>query len=412
MSTMVFLNPTAMEAGLEAAFAALDAPSDAARAAFARVAKRGLPTRREEGWRWSDFSAALRQREPKPVATPEDALDASPFVDAAPFECSIIDGRIVTPEAAAPDGVDISVSAPLAPREASADHPMATLNGAMAQRALQISVADGAHVARPILIRHIAGGEAFSFAQSNIVVGAGAKATIIETYEGEGAGFYSHLNHVSVAEQAALSRVSLQTIGDDAVLHQQSVGDIAAGAQFRQTGLATGARLSRAETMLDIVGEDADVMIDSASLAEGNRHQDFTTHMRFKARGCSVRQRHKSVSRGRGRSIFQGKFEVARPAQKTDAQMAANALLLSDGAEANHKPELEIYADDVECAHGSTCGALDEEALFYLRQRGLKEEAARALLIDAFLSEVFDNIDDETVRGVFRAGVARWLGTL
>ena len=115
------------------------------------------------------------------------------------------------------------------------------------------------------------------------------------------------------------------------------------------------------------------------------------------------------MARDRGRNIFQGKFHVERSAQKTDARMTANALLLSDGAEANHKPELEIYADDVECAHGSTSGALDADALFYLRQRGLDEDAARALLIEAFLGEVIDGIDVDGVRDVFRARVNSWL---
>jgi Fe-S cluster assembly protein SufD len=100
---------------------------------------------------------------------------------------------------------------------------------------------------------------------------------------------------------------------------------------------------------------------------------------------------------------------VARGAQKTDARMTANALLLSGDAEANHKPELEIYADDVECAHGSAIGALDEDALFYLRQRGLDETSARALLIEAFVGEVIDGVENEAVREVFANEVAAWL---
>jgi len=101
---------------------------------------------------------------------------------------------------------------------------------------------------------------------------------------------------------------------------------------------------------------------------------------------------------------------VKREAQKTDARMTANALLLSDMAEANHKPELEIYADDVECAHGSTVGALDDDALFYLRQRGLSESQARALLIEAFVGAVIDTVEEDGVRGVLAGRVTSWLG--
>jgi len=128
-----------------------------------------------------------------------------------------------------------------------------------------------------------------------------------------------------------------------------------------------------------------------------------------KAPHCRTRQLHKGAARDHGRNVFQGKFEVEREAQKTDAKMTANALLLSDMAEANHKPELEIYADDVECAHGSTCGALDEDALFYLRQRGLDETAARALLVEAFVGEVIDGMDDDRLGDIFCTKVADWL---
>ena len=138
------------------------------------------------------------------------------------------------------------------------------------------------------------------------------------------------------------------------------------------------------------------------------RHADATSLISFNATGCETRQLHRAAIRDRARGVFQGKFLVARGSQKTDAEMNAGALLLADTAEANHKPELEIYADDVKCAHGSTAGALDAEAIFYMRQRGLSEHAARALLVEAFLGEVFDGLP-AGIEHILRGQLSRWL---
>ena len=183
-------------------------------------------------------------------------------------------------------------------------------------------------------------------------------------------------------------------------------------AKFNQTSLSTGSRLCRHETHAHFWAPGSSASINSAALMAGERHSDFTSEARHIAPDCTIRQTHKGVAKDRGRNIFQGKFHVLRDAQKTDAKMTANALLLSDGAEANHKPELEIYADDVECAHGSTVGALDDDALFYLRQRGLDEADARTLLVEAFVGEVVESIANDGVRKIFAARVNKWLHSL
>jgi Fe-S cluster assembly protein SufD len=146
----------------------------------------------------------------------------------------------------------------------------------------------------------------------------------------------------------------------------------------------------------------------SAAALSGARHADQTSLVAFNAVGGRTRQIHRAALKDRTRGVFQGKFLVARGSQQTDAEMNAGALLLSDAAEANHKPELEIYADDVKCAHGSTAGALDDDALFYMRQRGLSEHAARALLIEAFLGEVFDGLP-AGIEHILRGQLSRWL---
>ena len=181
------------------------------------------------------------------------------------------------------------------------------------------------------------------------------------------------------------------------------------GASFRQCALLLGAKAARVETRIFCLEPRGSVDLASVTLVDGERHADQTSLVSLHAPECAVAQRHKSALRDRGRAVFQGKFHVARAGQKTDAHMTARALILNEGPEADHKPELEIYADDVKCGHGSTVGALDAEALFYLRQRGLPESAARALLVEAFIGEVFEAIDDGAIAAAFRTRAQRWL---
>jgi Fe-S cluster assembly protein SufD len=214
---------------------------------------------------------------------------------------------------------------------------------------------------------------------------------------------------LNVRDGGACRRTVLQETGAAAIINSICAAKIDGDARFEQTSLSTGSRLSRHESHIHFWAPGSSASINSAALLSDSRHSDFTTETKHIAKECETRQVHKGVANDRGRNIFQGKFHVARAAQKTNAKMTANALLLSDGAEANHKPELEIYADDVECAHGSTVGALDGDALFYLRQRGLSEAEARALLVEAFVGEVVESITHDGARAIFAARVAEWL---
>ncbi|MEZ5895098.1 MAG: Fe-S cluster assembly protein SufD [Parvularculaceae bacterium] len=412
-------NPTPLEVALEATFNSQSGNSqsgkpgggDAVRAhAFERFAAARLPHRRIEGWRWSDFNAALRNVKgaPAPLETRAPPLVAE-LAGLKPLELRIVNGRIDLPAGEAPAGVryDVIDAAPHMPQ--LEPHPLASLNVAMTEKALRLEILDGDDFGQPIVIRHINTGAGFCFAQTLIRLSAGAKATIIETFEGDGAGFYAHLGQVVIEDGAALTRAVLQDVGDDAIVQSICAVKLEGASHFSQTSLSTGARLSRHETLAHLLAAGASVKLDSASLLAGERHQDFTSEVLFVGEGGETRQRHKGVARDHGRNVFQGKFKVMRSAQKTDAKMNAAALLLSDTAETNHKPELEIYADDVQCAHGSTAGALDENAIFYMRQRGLDEDAARALLIEAFVAEAFDMIAHPGLHQAFAARVAGWL---
>lgn len=406
----VLNNPTEFETALEAAFNARSKTNEAQAAAFDRYAKLRLPNRRVEGWKWSDMNAALRSTTDAPAEAPETILPASPFAALNPLEFRIFDGRIELPAEDMPEGLRYGVMDPVATIPELETHAIATLNVAMTRKSLGIEICEGVDFERPILIRHICGKAGFAFAQTMMRVSPGAKFHLIETFEGEGAGLYSHLFHLNVRDGGECRRTVLQETAADLVLNSICAAKVDGDARFEQTSLSTGSRLSRHESHVHFWAPNSSASINSATLLSGERHADFTSETRHMAADCTTRQLHKGVARDRGRNVFQGKFFVERAAQKTDAKMTANALLLSDGAEANHKPELEIYADDVECAHGSTVGALDDDALFYLRQRGLDEAQARALLVEAFVGEIVESVDDEGVRAVLSARVAEWLG--
>ncbi len=377
-------------------------------AAFVRYARLGLPNRRVEGWKWSDFNAALRGPAAANDAAAPETIPPSPFAALEPLEIQIVDGRVLSPDAAKLDGFEFGVIEPGGSDPDFDGHSLVALNIALTRRAFGYRVEKGANIERPILIRHINTKPGHVFSQVLGRGDEGSRSTIIETFEGR-AVFHSAVHHLSVYRNAELSRYVLNDTDAGAVTHGFFGAMVGEGARFRQTSLSTGGRLCRHETHLLYPAAGGFSDVASAALVAGDRHSDFTTQVRFRAPGGEARQLHKGVASGKARNVFQGKFHVERAAQKTDAKMTANALLLSEGAEANHKPELEIYADDVECAHGSTVGALDDDALFYLRQRGLSASAARALLIEAFAGEVVDSIDNEGVRNVFATRVAAWL---
>ncbi len=408
MTQTAIHNPSAFETALEAAFNGRSKTGEAQAAAFDRYAKLRLPNRKVEGWKWSDFNNALRSFEPANDVA-DTTITPSAFAGLDPLEFRIIDGRIEIPAEETPEGLRYGIMDTVATIPELENHAIATLNVAMTRKALGVEVFEGVRFDRPILIRHINTGAGFSFAQTMIRFAENTHATLIETYEGEGAGFYSHLFHTVLRDGAEVKRFVLQDAAEKSITHSICAAKVDEKARLEQTSLSTGGRLTRHESHIHFWAQGSAAAINSASLLSGERHADFTSDVRHFAEACQARQLHKGAAKDKGRNVFQGKFFVKREAQKTDAQMTANALLLSDTAEANHKPELEIYADDVECAHGSTVGALDEDALFYLRQRGLDEQAARALLVEAFVGEIVERIDIDGIRDVFALRVKEWL---
>lgn len=381
-----FSDPTPAELQLIADYAAL--PEDARRArAFEAFAGTGLPHRRLEAWKWTDFRQALPTIEPgarspsTPVTPPEDA---------SVFR---FDGQAWHVPETLPEGLRV-IEAHEGQAYGNAEAlPLGALAAALSGKAqktnaLQIEVTG--RVETPVFLDYSAAGRETAFSRISFVVREDAGLDVIESHSG-GAGFSASVIEFSLGKSARVSRTLAQTATRDEATGITANVHLDERASYTQTALAMGAKVARIETRLTYGGEEAQATMNAAYLASDGYHVDFTSHVRHDAQSCVTRQLTKGAVSDGGRGVFQGKFMVPRVSgQYTDADMQHQALLLEDGAEIFAKPELEIYADDVECAHGNTSGQLDESALFYMRQRGLPYEEARALLTEAFIAEALE----------------------
>jgi len=226
---------------------------------------------------------------------------------------------------------------------------------------------------------------------------------------GTGATLANHVGEVFVGEGASVHHYKIQREHTNAFHLSHTAARVASKGVYDNFILTIGAKLSRNEVRSVLDGEHADTHVSGAYMVRGDQHVDTTTLIDHAQPCCTSREVYKGAIDGTARAVFQGKIIVRPGAQKTDGYQQNRALLLSDTAEIDAKPELEIYADDVKCSHGATVGELDEQALFYLRARGIDKETARGLLIVAFLAEALEEIPEENVREYFQTMVSNWL---
>ena len=393
--------------------------------------KRGLPTRRVEDWKYTDLSVLMRDA--PPLAGPPDqaaiarakALDPLPGVDArrivllnGKFEPELSDLtkletglRIVPLARALADGDKLTARiGALTP----ADYDAAlALNTAFLSDGVLIELAKGTRIARPIHVQHVFGADAPAavFTRALLVLGEGAQLTYIESHLGPDRIAYQANSalELHLDARASLDLLRLQAEGDAALHLSTLLAKAGEGVKLRTCALTTGAAVSRHSVTVHCAGRDEETRIAAATLLRGRQHADTTLLIDHAVPACASRALFKSVLDQESRGVVQGRVVVHPEAQKTDAKMMLGALLLGEGAEADHKPELEIYADDVQCGHGATAGALDEALLFYLRARGIPRKQAEALLIESFVGETFDAIEHEPLREALRARANAWL---
>ncbi len=252
-----------------------------------------------------------------------------------------------------------------------------------------------------------------SLATLALSLGSHARLTLLERHItlGEGAPVAAQVAlNVALGEQAKLLQLKFQEQTATDYHFGQLDAQLGRGAFFDQFCLTTGAALSRNNINVALNGPEAQTRLHGAYLLRGTQHGDTTTIINHNAPQTTSAEHYRGVLDGKARGVFQGKIVVAQAAQQSDGQQMSRALLLSDTAEANSKPELEIYADNVKCSHGATVGQLDESALFYLQSRGIPQQQARALLVSAFVTEVTDGIGSEAGREAALQRVERWYG--
>jgi Fe-S cluster assembly protein SufD len=429
---------TAAETGLAQAFSQARGrlPGDeaiAARrdAAFDLFAKQGLPHRRIEDWKYTDLRALMRDA--KPLAAPPDAAAKARVKDAGGLLDDIEARRLVfvdgvfVPELsdlrnlepglaigslaqALSDG-DPILAAHLG-RLAPANDIAVALNTAFMGDGAVIRIAAGATIEHPLhLLFVVSDKPAATFVRSLVVIEQGARAMLMESHEGPAGSDYqvNAALELFAGDRAHVDHVKIIGEGADALHVSTLAAAIGAHARFNSFTFTAGGAVVRNQLFLKFDGEGTVAGIRGATLLKGRQHADTTLIADHIARDCQSRDVFKTVLDDEGHGVFQGRIIVRPHAQKTDAKMMTQALLLSERAEADNKPELEIFADDVQCGHGATAGALDDELKFYLMARGIPAAEAEALLIQAFLGEAIEGIEHAGLREALMESIAKWL---
>ncbi len=437
----VAIPKTKAEQALTEAFAASasklpgSAAVSAARAkAIGEFGSIGLPHRRIEEWKYTDLRVQLKEIAAPAVGDATEvsaddvraALGAVGEIDA--HRVVFVNGRYraglsviknangldVQPLAAALESVPAKIADGLMRATGPASDATIVLNTAFMSDGAIVRIADGAALAKPLMIVFIAAGKDRHLASVRNVIsaGEGSTATVIEVHASvkgtANAGQVNALSEVTVGKGAALAHIKIAAAASAVHLANWNV-TLGADANYRGFQYTSGQSLVRNQIHAVYAGEGGKFDLSGAYLARGTEHVDTTLVVDHAVPHCESRELFKGVLDDRGRGVFQGKIIVRPDAQKTDGKQMAQALMLSPDAEFDSKPELEIYADDVVCGHGTTSTELDDDLLFYCKSRGIPENEARALLIESFIGEALDKVEHEELRAALSSYALDWL---
>lgn len=347
-----------------------------------------LPSTREEAWRWADLGALSAAAALAPVAAP-----SHDFLDLPGARLLFVDGVL---DAARSELGRVSIDA-----VAASDHPLAR-RAAGTGWSLRL---DREAAADPVQIVHVATGRE-NHLPAEIVLAEDAAASVVETFVG--AGWQNRFTRTVLGRGARLQR-AVRLLQPAGFVSLREEAEIAQAASLVTIALGAGGQGSRIDAQLVLAGEGAFVDYGGALLTTGEQHQECAVRVNHAAPNGTSHQLWRAVAAQRSQASLAAAVEVARHAQKTDGEQSLRGLLLDRTATVNLKPELEIFADDVKCAHGATVGELDARALFYMESRGIAPARARALLTRAFVADALDRIADETIRAAFEADADAWL---
>lgn len=382
------------------------------RQSYARFQQRGLPTTRDEEWKYTSLAGLERASMPEPAqANAGTGFDANMFDGLQPLRIRFAAERAL-PDSELPPGLilmplaqALAESRPAATAcfgSLSEDEAFADFNSALWQDGLYLELAPGVKLAQPLYLQQASGLPL----RHLLVLGRDSQATLIQHNlpADNGSLFGNNMNECVLGAAACLTHLEVQEQNQQARLIARSAVQLGTHSQYTHLALSTGGALIRNDLTLRLDGPGAACRLHGLSLGHGRSHIDQRVFVDHVLGGGSSRQLYKSVLWERARTVFNGRVRVAPGATKTDARQTARNLLLSKDAEADSKPQLEIFADDVQCSHGAVTGSLDETQLFYLRTRGLDEAAARKLLVQAFAADVLEALNPQ-----LRAPLDVWL---
>ncbi|MGH7075127.1 MAG: Fe-S cluster assembly protein SufD [Stellaceae bacterium] len=405
---------------------------DARRAARDAFASRGFPSRREEAWRFTNLRPLVDQiflpsrRKPGPMVDMDTGLRRYGIEATETYRLVFINGRFSKADSRVGDlpvGVWLAsvtetlakqpelVRAAIDQTDLAGGQPFASLNAALFNDGFVLALDEGVTLDRPVEIIHIAETtEAASIHARNLVaLRPDSRATVIETHIGNGFYWTNTVTQVALSDDAKLTHIRVQDEDGEALHFAVTRAELAARARYDAFTLTLGAGLSRQDIQVKL-GDGARCDVNGAYLLRGDQDATHAVFVDHAAPNATTREIWKGVLDNRAHGAFLGSIAVRPAAQKTDAQQTSRALLLSDRASVDTKPELEILADDVKCAHGAAVGDLDHEALFYLRARGIDLDMARRMLVEAFVLEAIDKVEAEDVRAHLANHVRAWLG--
>jgi Fe-S cluster assembly protein SufD len=357
---------------------------------------RGLPTPKLEGWKFTNLIPKVKN-----YSTLADLNFVVKAAAGAGFKTLM--------DAAREQWVAGLLNTDVPGQDANADPSLMHLANVFLRDGVVIDVAAGVEVAEPLMIDVIAAGDSFASAQVVIRLGPNARLTIIEDHRGEGNFWKNILTRIVLEPGAKLTHIRIQEDSGDAVYTQATNIEMAKDASYEALNLATGAGLSRNQVRVAMNGPGGVCHINGVSLMRGTQHADTTILVDHFAPHCESNQNMRTILSDQAHGVFQGKIHVRQPAQKTNGYQLSKTLILSEGAEMDTKPELEIYADDVKCSHGATTGQMDEEPLFYMQSRGIGRDEAKALLVESFAAEALSIVVDQPWHGMLEERVLAWL---
>jgi len=421
---------TALVQAFESAKTLLPGNVESRSQAFELFTQRGLPHRRVEEFKYTDLRAVLR--EIAPFASVPSADEAKAALQTAKalagveaLQVPFVNGHFVQDAvnlSTLPDGVEIvplagalasghDWLARLSPVKWASENPIYQLNTSFMADGVMIRVTGA--VEMPVHLRFVtASGSAVATATRILVlVEEGASVTLLESHEStDGANHQPNdVVELIAGDRTNVQHVRINAEGDKALALSTLALKIGGEALFNSINVVAGAATSRHQVFAVLAGENTNLRVNGATMLKASQHGDSTLVVEHAAPNCESRELFKTVIDNEATGVFQGKIIVPHHAQKTDGRMMSAALLLEEGGSMNNKPELEIFADDVQCAHGATCGQLDEDLLFYLMARGLPKKEAESLLVQAFLGEAVEFVENEGAREALIGTVEGWL---